>query len=259
MTADSASPGSLTTVVRRVPMQDGAMLYDTSRVSNPGPALFDAHSWIEKSAATRTPAGRGETLFIEHTGRSWVLRHYRRGGFMARLSADRYLWTGEERNRAFREWRLLHELHAEALPVPVPVAARYRRHGPTYSADLITERIAEAQPLSALLGAGPLPASLWRAVGHCIRSFHDAGVCHADLNAHNILIDATERVFLIDFDRGTRRAPGAWRAANLARLKRSLEKISRDRPAERFSIREWTLLEHAYHSSADASAGVSTP
>jgi 3-deoxy-D-manno-octulosonic acid kinase len=257
MTADSVSPGSHATAVRCAPMQDGAMLYDASRLSNADPALFDAHSWIEKSAATPTPAGRGATLFIEHAGRSWVLRHYRRGGFMARLSADRYLWTGEERNRAFREWRLLHELHVQALPVPAPVAARYRRHGPTYSADLITERIACAQPLSALLAAGPLPASLWRAVGRCICSFHDAGVCHADLNAHNILIDATERVFLIDFDRGTRRAPGTWCAANLARLKRSLEKITRDGPAERFSIREWTVLEQAYHSSSDAPAGVS--
>jgi len=259
MTADSVSPGSQTTAMRRAPMQGGAMLYDASRLSNADAALFDAESWIEKSAATPTPAGRGATLFIEHAGRSWVLRHYRRGGFMARLSADRYLWTGEERNRAFREWRLLHELHAQALPVPAPVAARYRRYGPTYSADLITERIAGTQPLSALLGAGPLRPSLWSAVGRCIRRFHDAGVCHADLNAHNILIDATERVFLVDFDRGTRRTPGAWRAANLARLKRSLEKITRDGLAERFSNREWTVLERSYHASSDVHAGVSAP
>lgn len=259
MTADSVWPGSLTTAVRRAPMQDGAMLYDASRVSNADAALFDARHWMEKSAAIPTPAGRGETLFIEHAGRSWVLRHYRRGGFMARLSADRYLWTGEERNRAFREWRLLHELHAQALPVPAPVAARYRRFGLTYSADLITERIAGAQPLSALLAAGPLAASTWRAVGRCIRSFHDAGVYHADLNAHNILVDSGERVFLIDFDRGTRRTPGAWRAANLARLNRSLEKITRGGPPERYSIREWTLLHQAYDLASGVAADVSAP
>jgi len=256
MTADAASPGSLTTAVRRAPMQDGAMLYDASRLSNADPTLFDTHNWIEKAGARRTPAGRGETIFIDHAGCSWVLRHYRRGGFMARLTVDRYLWTGEERTRSFREWRLLHELHAAALPVPAPVAARYRRHGLTYTADLITERIAGAQPLSVLLGAGALPPALWHAIGSCIRRFHDAGVCHADLNAHNILIDGAPRVFLIDFDRGTRRTAGAWRASNLARLKRSLEKITRDGPAGRFSTPEWTAIEQAYDSRSASPAKV---
>jgi 3-deoxy-D-manno-octulosonic acid kinase len=51
-------------------------------------------------------------------------------------------------------------------------------------------------------------------------------VCHADLNLHNLLLDAQSRVYLIDFDRGTRRAAGAWKAANLARLRRSLDKVA---------------------------------
>ena len=259
MTADAVLPGSLTTAVRLAPLQDGAMLYDAIRLSNADPALFDTRNWLEKGGAKRTPAGRGDTIFIEHLGHSWVLRHYRRGGFIARLTLDRYLWTGEDRTRAFREWRLLHDLHAAALPVPAPVAARYRRHGPTYDADLITERIAGAQPLSILLAAGALPPALWRAIGSCIRQFHDAGVCHADLNAHNILIDHAQRVFLIDFDRGKRRKAGAWRAANLARLKRSLEKITRDGAAGRFSAEEWTALEQAYDPGSALPAKVTPP
>lgn len=245
MIADAASPGSLTTTVRRAPTPDGAMLYDASRLSNADAALFDARQWIDRAATARTPAGRGETLFIERAGVAWVLRHYRRGGFMARLSADRYLWTGEERTRPFREWRLLHELHAAGLPVPAPIAAQFRRRGLTYSGDLITERI-EGAPVSALLRIAPLPLSTWDAIGRCIRRLHDAGACHADLNAHNILIDSSERVFLIDFDRGRRRAPGTWRAANLSRLHRSLKKISREMPPDRFSSREWSVLRNAY-------------
>jgi len=257
MIADAVSPGSLTNAVRRAPVQDGAMLYDASRVSNADPSLFDARSWIENLSARRTPAGRGEAIFIEHAGRSWVLRPYRRGGFIARLTADRYFWTGEEWTRAFREWRLLHALHAAGLPVPAPVAARYRRRGFTYTADLITERIEGAQPLSVLLTRDAVPVAVWGAIGRCVRRFHDAGVCHADLNAHNILIDASGRVFLIDFDRGRRRPPGSWRVANLVRLKRSLEKITRDGPAGRFSSPAWAAFQRGYDSGSASSGSVS--
>ncbi len=235
------------------------MLYDASRLSNAEDSLFDAQLWIESAVTSRSPAGRGEALFIEHAGQSWVLRHYRRGGFMARLAVDHYLWTGEQRTRPFREWRLLHDMHVTGLPVPAPVAARYRRRGLTYGGDLITERIIDAQPVSALLAVAPLPGATWHAIGRCIRRFHDAGVCHADLNAHNILIHGAQRVFLVDFDRSRRRAPGAWRAKNLSRLKRSLEKISSELPPERFSSPDWANLQAAYASGWAPPDGASPP
>ena len=225
------------------------MLYDASRVGNASPALFDANAWHAQGALAAAGAGRGSAYFIDAGDRQWVLRHYRRGGWAARFSADAYFWSGEERTRPFREWRLLRELHAAALPVPVPVAARYCRRGLTYRGDLITERIPNARPLSALLQMGPLPVSTWRDVGKCIRRFHAAGVCHADLNAHNILLDDSQRVYVVDFDRGSRRAPGAWRAANLARLKRSLLKICRDLPGDRLENGVWTALADGYDDS----------
>jgi 3-deoxy-D-manno-octulosonic acid kinase len=83
----------------------------------------------------------------------------------------------------------------------------------------------------------------WSAVGRCLRRFHDAGVCHADLNAHNILLDEAGKPFLIDFDRGTRRGAGAWRGANLSRLRRSLDKLS---GADGFNLAAWTALLEGY-------------
>ncbi len=67
--------------------------------------------------------------------------------------------------------------------------------------------------------------STWAAIGRCLRRFQDYGLCHSDLNAHNILLRGEEEVFLIDFDNGRRRGPGLWRDANLARLRRSLDKL----------------------------------
>jgi 3-deoxy-D-manno-octulosonic acid kinase len=55
---------------------------------------------------------------------------------------------------------------------------------------------------------------------------HDANVYHADLNAHNILVDDTQKIWLIDFDKSTRRTmTRALREQSLERLGRSLQKL----------------------------------
>src|SRR5690606_5957198 len=135
-------------------------------------------------------------------------RHYRRGGIFGPWLVDRYLWLGLVRTRAVREWTLLAELYGQGLPVPRPVAVRVCRTGLCYRADIVTERIAPAESLAERLAREPLSASGWRAIGACIRRFHDAGIWHADLNAHNVLLTA-DGPHLLDFDRGRRRRPGA--------------------------------------------------
>jgi 3-deoxy-D-manno-octulosonic acid kinase len=209
-------------------------------------ALFEPQFWAGKGRIEPVAGGRGAAWFIDHGSEQWVLRHYRRGGFMARLSQDRYLWTGESRVRAFAEYRLLADLAARGLSVPAPVGARYERFGLWYRCDLITRRIAGAVSMSGLLAAGPLADSSWRRVGSAIAEVHAAGVDHADLNAHNILLDARGTVSIIDFDRSRVRRAGAWAAQNLNRLRRSLAKITADLPPDRFSGEGWRSLLAGY-------------
>ncbi len=211
-------------------------------------SLFDPEYWRRRGELQEVSAGRGSAWFIASGKRRWALRHYRRGGFIARLSRDLYWWAGEEKVRAFAEWRLLEALWQQGLPVPKPVAARYRRRGLGYCCDLITQRIADAEPLSAALAIHALPESMWRAVGAAIARLHGAGVDHADLNAHNILVDAKGVISVIDFDRGRLRAAGAWRFRNLQRLRRSLAKISRGLPSERYSAQNWDWLMAGYQA-----------
>ena len=156
--------------------------------------------------------------------------------------------------RAFAEWRLLDIMRQRGLPVPKPVAARYRREGPWYRCDLITERIVDAEPLSSALARGALAESAWRAVGAAVARLHHAGVDHADLNAHNVLLDAEGAVSVIDFDRGRLRAPGIWVTRNLARLRRSLAKISRGLPPGRYSGQEWEWFMAGYGAAAGPAA-----
>jgi 3-deoxy-D-manno-octulosonic acid kinase len=213
-------------------------------------SLFDPEFWRSRGELLAVTGGRGSAWFIASGTRQWVLRHFRRGGFIARLSKDAYVWTGENGVRAFAEWRLLEVLARRGLPVPQPVAARYQRMGLCYRCDLITQRIANAEPLSAALAQSALPEPLWRAVGAAVARLHRAGVDHADLNAHNILLDAAWVVRLIDFDRGRLRRQGTWASRNLQRLRRSLVKISRDLPSGRFADENWNWLMAGYEAAS---------
>jgi tRNA A-37 threonylcarbamoyl transferase component Bud32 len=161
---------------------------------------------------------------------------------MASLTDDLYLWTGEARTRSFCEWRLLRQLREWQLPVPRPIAAGFRRHGPCYRADLLTEELPVRQTLAQALRAGALPASGWEAVGRCIGDLHARGVQHADLNANNLLLGENATVYVLDFDRGRIRARGAWEQAVLLRLQRSLRKVTAGLPPDRFGADQWQAL-----------------
>jgi 3-deoxy-D-manno-octulosonic acid kinase len=242
---------------RRIATATGAMLSDPACLGNLSDAagsLFDAEFWRLRGELIDVTRGRGSAWFVTAGSRQWVLRHYRRGGCIARVSQDRYVWAGEDRVRAFAEWRLLELLSKRGLRVPKPVAARYQRRGLFYRCDLITQRIVDAKPLSETLKDGAVSESTWRAVGAAVAQLHRVGVDHADLNAHNILLDTQGAVSVIDFDRGRLRAPGAWASRNLQRLRRSLEKVSRGLPADRYSaeVREWLLAGYGAHPSREA-------
>jgi 3-deoxy-D-manno-octulosonic acid kinase len=222
----------------------GGILYDASQSRKARVDWFERDFWAGRNALTEVAGGRGAVRFLRSDDGRWVWRHYRRGGLMAKLSSDRYLWTGGERTRSFAEWRLLAELRRRELPVPVPVAARYVRSGLTYTADLITQELPASQTLAQVLSSRSVAP--WRAIGSTIARFHQHGVQHADLNAHNILIAADETIHLLDFDRGRIRTRGSWEEGVLARLRRSLEKISRQRNDARFDASHWRSLMEGY-------------
>jgi 3-deoxy-D-manno-octulosonic acid kinase len=253
--------------VRRKVVAGGAMLYDASRAGNLSTEAFDPLLLERRGQIVGEARGRGTAWFLAVQNSSWVLRHYRRGGLMSAVSPDRYWWRGEERTRPFAEWQLTYHLHRAGLPVPAPVAAQYRRQGFGYRGDIITERLQQVRSLAQALEAAPLSVLTWICIGRCLRRFHDLGVCHADLNAHNILIGENigpsdswqERVYLIDFDRGSLRKPGFWKDANLVRLRRSVEKITWGLPRERFSEDDWHGLLDGYQQTPSQPAGSGLP
>ena len=237
------------------PTPDGAIVFDPDAAAQAAfdPDWFEPEYWHARAAAQAATGGRGSAMFVDAPFGSCALRHYRRGGMAARVFGDRYLWTGPERTRSFAEFRLLAEIARLGLPGPAPVAARYRKSGPFYRADLITRRIADARTLAECLAGGRLDAELAYETGALVARFHRAGIWHADLNAHNVLVTSSA-LHLIDFDRGRLRAPAeGWRLANLQRLHRSLVKLSR--PGHEIDVFErdiWKPLLYGYERTFGA-------
>ncbi|URL57235.1 3-deoxy-D-manno-octulosonic acid kinase [Luteibacter flocculans] len=231
----------------------GTILFDAARIPQVDADWFSPQYWRERDALRSQPGGRGGVAIIDTPAGEAVLRHYRRGGMVARLLGDRYLFTGARRTRSAREFRLLVELCRRGLPVPPPLASRFVRHGMRYSADLITARIPDAATLAERLADGAFNAALARRVGELVARFHREGAWHADLNAHNVLVNDSG-LYLIDFDRGRLRTPAArWRHANLARLKRSLIKLgARDAAGDTFDAEWWPALMEQYERSLHA-------
>ena len=215
------------------------MTHQTTTAAGDAPAMLGAMSvpqpqaWWFDPASTELAAqpvqsgGRGSAWFVHGPFGDGVLRHYRRGGVMARLSQDRYLWGGEARVRSVAEFHLLEALLALGLPVPAPIAAAWWRDGATYRAGIIIAKITDAHTMASEITAGTENENGWRDAGAMIARFHAAGLEHGDLNTYNILFDAACKPWLIDFDKShlhvqldRRRAD-----ANLSRLERSVRKV----------------------------------
>ncbi|RAN81285.1 3-deoxy-D-manno-octulosonic acid kinase [Bacillus sp. SRB_336] len=232
---------------------EGAILFDAAVSPQVGHDWFAPEHWRERDALRTQAGGRGGVAIIATPVGECVLRHYHRGGLVASLMGDRYLWTGADRTRPFAEFRVLAEVVSLGLPAPAVVAARYCRRGLLYSADLITRRIADASTLAECLAAGRLDGELAEESGALVARFHRAGVWHADLNAHNVLV-APDDLYLIDFDRGRLRTPArAWQQANLLRLRRSLVKLGAASAGEAaFEEAIWQPLLYRYQRTLDA-------
>ena len=188
-------------------------------------AIWDCfdHQAPRLEAQPVTSGGRAAAWFVRVGDFDAVLRHYRRGGFVAKFIKNRYLWTGFAQTRSRQEFELLHTLWRLELPVPRPLGAAAWRYGLTYRAALLTQRIPHTKPLAQCSDT-----ETWRRAGAVIAEMHRYGVWHADLNVFNVLFDDQAKVWLIDFDRGRLVAfltPGQ-RARNLSRLLRSLKKLS---------------------------------
>lgn len=201
-----------------------AIWYDPQWLADPAVPVFDPAYWHQQQRVLGQASGRGTTWFIRSEGGDAALRHYRRGGLFGKLVRDCYWFSGWDNTRSQQEFVLLQRLRAAGVNVPKPLAARAVKRGLCYRADLITAKIPAARDLADLLQQGPLDAEEYRCIGAEIARLHRAQVNHTDLNIHNILLDTSGRVWLIDFDKCYAQSGDSWQQSNLDRLLRSFRK-----------------------------------
>lgn len=194
------------------------------------------YAWASAQAGAQAFTGRGAAYAIKGADGAWVVRHFRRGGLVARALGDRYLRLGVARP--------LGELHASAaarargVATPEVVAAVIYPAGPLYRADIATRLVPDAADLADTVmgpdrGDREERMAAWRAAGTLLKQAFDAGVVHADLNLRNILVQPGADgpvAYLLDLDRAVVRdgAVGeAERRRMLHRLHRSRRKLER--------------------------------
>lgn len=199
------------------------VLFDSALDPHPGAGWFDPDWWRNRNAVVAEFGGRGQALAVDSPLGEAVLRVYHRGGMMRHLSTSSYLYTGADRTRPFAEWRVTRSLFDAGLPVPEPLAAAFERRGPFYRGALLTRRIPGAEPLPE--AAGRMESADWKKLGKLLTKAASTGLRHPDLNAGNILLDATGKFWLLDFDRARLTGNAVDPGPMVRRLQRSLQKL----------------------------------
>jgi 3-deoxy-D-manno-octulosonic acid kinase len=221
------------------------IIYNDELINENIKDCFSADYWKQKNKIIGTAQGRGTTWFIQLARLQGALRHYRRGGLFGKIVSDSYLFNGWEKTRSIEEFYLLNKLTESGVNVPKPIAARVQRRWWCYQADLLSEKISDAQDLVGILQQRALSEQEYQFIGEQIKKMHVLQVNHTDLNIHNILLDKQGKVWLIDFDKCNQQQGDGWKAENLERLLRSFRKELKKRSIK-WHEDDWKYLISGY-------------
>ena len=164
-------------------------------------------------------------------------------------------------SRAERSRRLAVRMIAAGLRVPTPRATfEVRRWGVLVESTLISDRIPDAEPLSAILArtspGEPARRVVASAVGHAIGGLFATGFRNRDLKAPNLVADA-RAIWIVDLD-GVREDDAARRKGPAARegRRRDLMRLARDvRAARPPTATELRAFWGSYRRAVQATRG----
>jgi hypothetical protein len=190
------------------------------------------YTYAAERPDARMLQGRGPAFAVVLPGACGrvVIRHARRGGWLARFNKDLFV----SRLRPLRE--LIASMRLRLLGVPTPEFVAYALYpsGLLFRYDVATREIEHGSDLAAWLqrtGDSLTRLALIEATAVLLDRLSEAGAHHADLNAKNVLLvpRATGyEGFVLDVDRVQFHVPRSpmVKAANMERLQHSLRKLS---------------------------------
>lgn len=138
--------------------------------------------------------------FIDGLGHVMV-KHYFRGGILGHINRRTYLKIGK--TRGAEEFEILATVRSAGVRTLEPVAFASRtKNFIFYHAWLVTKEIKASGTLADLSGKDPSRAgAILSEAGKQIKTLIANGILHVDLHPGNVLVDAQDRVYIIDFDR----------------------------------------------------------
>lgn len=175
------------------------------------------------------PLGSGSSTQI-------MVRKYLRGGLVRFVNHD--LFFGN--TRPFQELLIGTQALRSGIPTALPLAAVSIRTAVFfYRCYLVTRELTGCVDLPRYLmdlpGNSPSAADRKKEkvlvkTAETVRTMHDKGFLHADLNMKNILVDATDpdNIYIIDWDKSVlkNRLSRVERSTNLIRFCRSMAKLA---------------------------------
>lgn len=193
------------------------------------------HAWAATVPGAEPFQGRATAWGVRLPGAAIdvVVRHARRGGVLAPIRGDRYVWPGRA------PWELEASLRLQEAGVRTPDVVAYALYpaGPGLCrCDVATRRLPPGAefPIAWKGSDAATRDALLVAVGTLLRDLRAAGAQHADLNAKNLYV-AREggrwHAWVLDVDRVRFHAPNDAEVGmqNVARLDRSLRKLRETR------------------------------
>jgi len=199
--------------------------YDSNAFDNFSSKLFNIDYISKEGLIKSVMAGRGKTLEIKYEDRRYFLKHYIRGGLVAKISYDKYILSSLASTRAIKEYNLLNVMSEKRLPVPKAAALQIIISRFTYKANLITCKIENEGTLYEFVKNKKMNNNLWSKLSITLEKFFQENVYHSDLNSKNIIIDKNNNFFLLDFDNSYFYYNKKLFNKSILRLERSLKKI----------------------------------
>ena len=132
---------------------------------------------------------------------SVAVKYYHRGGFIRYFIKKRYLKWGKTRGQ--KEYELLQKVRRLGINAPEPIAFAYRGCL-FYQSWLVTKEIKQHQTLAKLsLSNEKRTRFVMGNVIEQISTLIKNNILHVDLHPGNVIIDNQDRIYILDFDKGS--------------------------------------------------------
>jgi hypothetical protein len=207
------------------------LLYLRRGISHKAPAIFAQLNGLKASPDTGVGHRQSGFRLKLEGGPDLFARRARRGGLMRFISNDLYFGFYP---RPVCELAIAAEAQRRGIPVAEPVGALVEWVAPVLYRGLFLTRALPGMTLWDFVRTDDDPnvrVHVFEEVRHAIDTMHRLGLCHTDLNLHNLFITHSREslvAIILDLDKARLfrlTVPTRLRRRSFARLRRSVRKL----------------------------------